>query len=325
MKEDKIDRELIRFYKFLFFMMAYIMPLVYIGILVLLQSFEGPLIYNYENYFYLFSTYVSHIILIFGIITALAIILTYKFFIPYIQKCENKSRILPLNQYLLAFGSIIPITFGLVIGAIGYSDFIIDWFSAIPFIAVGLVYGSYLYRKVILPSLEKYESLTIFINEQEIADRNLIRSTKRILFMITYMIPPIFIVILVMLQDTKKALPYNYENYFYLFSTNLSFIILIFGIVSALVIILTYKFLIPYIQKCEDKSRILSLNLLLILFGSTIINTLGLLIGVLGYSDYNIIDWFIIVPFIIVGSTSGIYLRRKVIPLSIKRYESLVY
>ena len=161
-EQDKIDRDLIRFYKFYFFILAYIIPFIYCVPLVVLQYFDGPLIYNYENYFhYLFSTNVSSIILIFGIISALAIILTYKFLIPYVLKCEKKSRILSLTQYLMLFGPTIPNSFGLVVGVLGYSEHIIDWFAAIPFFIVGLIYGSYLYRKVIPLSFEKYESSLI--------------------------------------------------------------------------------------------------------------------------------------------------------------------
>ena len=163
------------------------------------------------------------------------------------------------------------------------------------------------------------------MNENEESVRKLIRSNKRLLFIITYSMPPVYFLILFVLQFSEEVLPYNYENYFYLFSTNLSFIILIFGIVSALAIVFTYKYLIPYIQKCEDKSRILTLNLFLIVYGSTLIDVFGLIIGILGYSTYNVIDWFTVIPFIIVGSIYGIYLYRKVIPLSIERYESMVY
>jgi len=161
------------------------------------------------------------------------------------------------------------------------------------------------------------------MSEQEKLVRKIIRSNKILHFMITYMMPLVIIVILVVFQYFKEALPYNYENYFYLFSTNLSFIILIFGILSSLAIVLTYKFLIPYIQKCEDRSRIIPLNIFLMAYGSSIINILGLLIGILGYFNYNIIDWFTIISFIIVGTIYGIYLHKKVIPLSIKKYESL--
>lgn len=163
------------------------------------------------------------------------------------------------------------------------------------------------------------------MDENEESIRKLIRSNKRLLFIITYSMPPVYFLILFVLQFSEEVLPYNYENYFYLFSTNLSFIILIFGIVSALAIVFTYKYLIPYIQKCEDKSRILTLNLFLIVYGSTLIDVFGLIIGILGYSTYNVIDWFTVIPFIIVGSIYGIYLYRKVIPLSIERYESMVY
>lgn len=163
------------------------------------------------------------------------------------------------------------------------------------------------------------------MNEQEIADREIIRFHKLLLFTMTYITPLTYIAILVVLQYVKGSLLYNYDNIFYLFSTYVSFIILIFGILSALAIVITYKFLIRYILKCEEKSRILSLNLFLIMFGSTIINLFGLIIGILGYSEYNVIDWFITIPFIIVGSIYGFYLHRKVIPLSIERYESMVY
>ena len=161
------------------------------------------------------------------------------------------------------------------------------------------------------------------MNENEESVRKLIRSNKRLFFIITYSMSPVYILILFVLQFSEEVLPYNYDNYFYLFSTNLSFIILIFGIVSALAIVFTYKYLIPYIQKCEDKSRILTLNLFLIVYGSTLIDVFGLIIGILGYSTYNVIDWFTIIPFIIVGSIYGIYLYRKVIPLSLEKYESL--
>jgi len=128
---------------------------------------------------------------------------------------------------------------------------------------------------------------------------------------------------LLVFQYIIKTRLYNSVIFFYLLSTNLSSIIFIFGIISLLAIILTYKFFIPYIQKCENESRLLTLNTFLLGFGSNIICTLGLIIGMLGYSEYNIIDWFTLIPFLLIGSIYGIYLQRKIVPLNLKRYESL--
>ena len=157
------------------------------------------------------------------------------------------------------------------------------------------------------------------MNEQEKSDQKLIRGYKRLYFIMIYLVPLVYILMLGMLQYSV-ALPYNDENYFYLLSTNLSFMILIFGILSSLAIVLTYKFLIPLIQKCEDSS-ILTLNMTLIAAGPAVIDILGILIGMFGYANYEIIDWFTVIPFIIIGSIYGIYLHKKVILLSIKKYE----
>lgn len=158
------------------------------------------------------------------------------------------------------------------------------------------------------------------MTEREKTIQKTLRMDKIIHFFMTYTVPPMFIIILLPFQF-DDALPYNYENFFYLYSTDFIFIILISGLLSFAVIFLSYKFLIPYIQKAEDASRIISLNIFLMAWGPMIVGLIGLLIGIYGYFIYNVIDWFTVAPFLLVSYIYGIYLHRKIIPVNIERYK----
>jgi hypothetical protein len=149
------------------------------------------------------------------------------------------------------------------------------------------------------------------MNEEDKLVQKEYPSYKILNFLIIYMMPLTFIFILLVFQFINEASPYNPEYYFYLFTTNLSFLIITFAILSLLAILLTYKLLIPYIQSCSDKTRIPTLKTFLITYGSTTISIFGLIIGLLGYFNYNLIDWFIVISFILVGTIYGVYLLRK--------------
>jgi len=158
--------------------------------------------------------------------------------------------------------------------------------------------------------------------EPEMSDQKLIRSYKRIYLIMIYLVPFVYILMLGFLQYSD-ALPYTSGYYFYLYTTHLSFLILIFGILILLAILLNYKLVIPYIKKCEDSSRLLSFNMVLIANGPAGFYTLGVLIGFFGYFEYEIIDWFTVIPFTLIGLIYGIYLHKKVLPIGIQKYETL--
>ena len=67
----------------------------------------------------------------------------------------------------------------------------------------------------------------------------------------------------------------------------------------------------------------INLNMVLIADGPTGIYTLGVLVGIFGHFDYEIIDWFTAIPFTLIGLIYGIYLHKKVIFLSVQKYEIL--
>ncbi|MFX1281353.1 MAG: hypothetical protein ACFFA3_18540 [Promethearchaeota archaeon] len=157
--------------------------------------------------------------------------------------------------------------------------------------------------------------------KREKSEFDVVKSYKRLFFLLTYTVPPIYILMLLMLQ-IKESLPHNEEYYFFLLTTDMNIIILLLGLASLLIVPLTYKFLIPYIKKLNDDSRV-PLLLMNLNNSGLIISTFGLIIGIIGYAKYNVVDWFTILPFLAIGISYSIYVKIKIIPPIFKRYEML--
>ena len=130
--------------------------------------------------------------------------------------------------------------------------------------------------------------------------------SQKLLMYVLLITPLIYVLILLEIQIVVL------RNNIFLNWKSLPFFILllssVFGLMSFVIILQTYLFFIPFAQKTQNLSEKYKRNVLVLAYGAEIIGLFGLIIGVIGYKDYDTIYWFIILPFLMVAFFHGIYL-----------------
>lgn len=86
----------------------------------------------------------------------------------------------------------------------------------------------------------------------------------------------------------------------------LLFFLIFIGIFS---IIITHKYIIPYMMKKDDVHRALFVLLMVLVVGSEIPSVLGLIFAIIGLIIFNTLYWQIGLLFIILGFSHAIYLH----------------
>ena len=89
----------------------------------------------------------------------------------------------------------------------------------------------------------------------------------------------------------------------------LIFTLSMFIIISVVSTIITYKYIIPKMMEKDDAKSVLFIMLHVLIVGSEVPSTLGVIFVIIGLAIFNTLYWQISLVFIIVGFTHSIYLH----------------
>lgn len=134
-------------------------------------------------------------------------------------------------------------------------------------------------------------------------DRELTLSEKILIFFL-FEAPLMYLLILYILQ-TPEGIAYSLG-----FDLPSSLILLtIFSMIGAIFLVfLSNTVLLTFLRKSPDFSMLFTRIILVITCGAELISLLGMIIGIIGYMEYDTIYWIAAYPFILFGMLHGIYL-----------------
>lgn len=92
-------------------------------------------------------------------------------------------------------------------------------------------------------------------------------------------------------------------------SGELIFMLSVFIIISILSITITYKYIIPKMNKKNDASDALFVMFHVLIFGAEIPSSLGVIFAIIGLIIFNTLYWLISLGFIIIGFAHSLYLH----------------
>jgi len=89
---------------------------------------------------------------------------------------------------------------------------------------------------------------------------------------------------------------------------DLFFLLYLFVIFAILSVIVTYRYLIRWMRKKENVQDAFFIILMVFICGAEVPSILGLIFGIIGIIEYNIINWQICFPLILFGFGHSLYL-----------------
>ncbi|MHA1192572.1 MAG: hypothetical protein ACTSP9_09785 [Promethearchaeota archaeon] len=99
------------------------------------------------------------------------------------------------------------------------------------------------------------------------------------------------------------------KNLMNILPNELIFTLYIFIIISAFSTIITYKYIIPKMMKKDDANSVLFIMLHVLIVGSEVPSTLGVIFAIIGLTIFSTLYWQIGLVFIVIGFTHSIYLH----------------
>lgn len=133
--------------------------------------------------------------------------------------------------------------------------------------------------------------------------RELSLSEKLLIFAL-FEVPLMYLLILYILK-TQEGITYSVG---FDLPFSLLFISILSMIGAILLVFLSNTVFVTFLRKTPNFSMLFNRIIFLIAWGAELISVLGLMIGIVGYVEYDIIYWIAAYPLILFGMLHGIYL-----------------